>query len=201
MLPDNNATAGTTAFPYVGIDQSYSGFGFAVYCHPSETYQTKTGKWEAKKFLSQSDRLDKIFRDVQMMLSGVHCSFGGIASVAMEGYSHGSKFQREALGELGAVVKLAIAEIAGVRPWRHPVIVPPPTLKKYVTGKGTATKQEMIDTVARRYGAIFYNDNLADAYALARVACTLQTGRGNEHELAAVKNLKQPGPAPQKQAA
>lgn len=176
--------------PYVGIDQSYSGFGFAVYCHPSEVYQTKTAKWEAKKFRSQSDRLDKVFRDVQMMLSGVYCAFGGISAVAMEGYSHGSKFQREALGELGGVVKLAIAEIAGVREWRHPIIVPPPTLKKYVTGKGTATKQEMMDTVARRYGAVFYDDNLADAYALARFAATLRTGRGNEHERATVKSLK-----------
>ncbi len=182
--------------PYIGIDQSYSGFGFAVYCHPSEIYETKWARWEAKKFRSQSDRLDKIFRDVQMMLSGVYCSFGGISAVAMEGYSHGSKFQREALGELGGVVKLAITEIAGVRQWRHPIIVPPPTLKKYVTGKGTASKQEMIDTVARRYGAIFYDDNLADAYALARFAATLRSGRGNEQERAAVKSIKNAPPPP-----
>ncbi|MFJ2114476.1 hypothetical protein ACIOEX_21720 [Streptomyces sp. NPDC087850] len=187
-------------YPYVGIDQSYSGFGFAVYNDPSGIYTTKTGKWEAKKFRSQSDRLDKIFREVQMMLSGVYCAYGGISAVAMEGYSHGSKFQREALGELGAVVKLAICEIAGVRAWRHPIIVPPPTLKMYVTGRGKATKQEMIDTVAQRYGAIFYDDNLADAYALARVACTLRTGSGSKQEIDAVKNLKEQGP-PQQHAA
>ncbi|MFE9412376.1 hypothetical protein ACFYN0_26810 [Streptomyces sp. NPDC006704] len=182
-----------TTHPYVGIDQSYSGFGFAVYCHPSEIYQTKWARWEAKEFTSQSDRLAKIYRDVQMMLSGVYCAYGGISAVAMEGYSHGSKFHREALGELGGMVKLAITEIAGPQQWRHPIIVPPPTLKKFVTGKGAATKQEMIDTVARRYGAIFYDDNLADAYALARVACTLQTGRGSSDELNTVKDLKEQG--------
>ncbi|WP_409238311.1 hypothetical protein [Streptomyces sp. PA5.6] len=187
--------------PYIGIDQSYSGFALAVYCHPSEIYQTKWARWEAKNFPSQSDRLAKIFRDVQMMLSGVYCAFGGISAIAMEGYSHGSKFQREALGELGGVVKLAITEIAGVREWRHPIIVPPPTLKKYVTGKGTATKQEMIDTVARRYGAIFRDDNLADAYALARFAATHRTGRGNEQERTAVQSLKNAPPLPLPKAA
>ncbi|MEU7147085.1 hypothetical protein AB0B15_03435 [Streptomyces sp. NPDC045456] len=179
-------------YPFVGIDQSYSGFGFAVYCHPSEIYQTKTGKWEPAKFASQSDRLSKVFRDVQSMLSSVHGAFGGIEAVAMEGYSHASKFQRENLGELGGAVKLAITEIAGVYSWRHPIIVPPPTLKKYVTGKGTATKQEMLDTVARRYGAVFNDDNLADAYALARVACSVYTGTGSKDELAALENLKSP---------
>lgn len=183
-------------YPFVGIDQSYSGFGFAIYCHPSEVYQTKWARWEAKKFRSQSDRLARIFCDVQMMLSSVYCSFGGISAVAMEGYSHGSKFQREALGELGGVVKLAITEIAGVREFRRPIIVPPPTLKKYVTGKGTATKQEMIDTVARRYGALFNDDNLADAYALARFAATLRTGQGNEQERTAVQSLKNEPPLP-----
>ncbi|GHB52714.1 hypothetical protein GCM10010331_45440 [Streptomyces xanthochromogenes] len=182
-----------TTHPYIGIDQSYTGFGFAVYSHPSGIYQTRTGRWEAKNFRSQSDRLARVFRDVQSMLSSVYCAYGGISAVAIEGYSHGSRFQREALGELGGVVKLAITEIAGVRSWRHPIIVPPPTLKKFVTGKGTANKKEMIDAVARRYGAIFYDDNLADAYALARVACTLQTGRGSTSELDTVKNLKEQG--------
>ncbi|KUL44706.1 hypothetical protein ADL22_12240 [Streptomyces sp. NRRL F-4489] len=188
-------------YPFIGIDQSYSGFALAIYCHPSEIYQTKTSRWEAKNFASQSDRLARIFRDVQMMLSGVCCAFGGVSAVALEGYSHGSKYQREALGELGATVKLAISEIAGVQPWRRPLVVPPTTLKKFVTGKGNATKQEMIATVSHRYGAIFRDDNLADAYALARVASAVYTGRGTPQEIAAVQHLKPTGASPLQQVA
>ncbi|MCC3766016.1 hypothetical protein [Streptomyces sp. UNOC14_S4] len=177
-------------YPFIGIDQSYSGFGFAVYCHPSEIYQTKTGKWQAKDFVSQSDRLNKVFRDVQMMLTDVIRAFGGISAIAMEGYAHASKFQRESLGELGGTVKLAITEAAGYDTWRHPIIVPPPTLKKFLTGKGTATKQEMLDTVASRYGPVFRNDNLADAYTLARVAATWATGNGTPEQLALVQKIQ-----------
>ncbi|MFI1796531.1 hypothetical protein ACH427_04120 [Streptomyces sp. NPDC020379] len=175
--------------PFIGIDQSYSGFAFAVYCHPSEVYETRTRKWETKNYMSQSDRLARIYRDVQMLLSEVCYAHGGISLVAMEGYAHGAKFQREALGELGGIVKLAIAEVAGQHPWRHPLIISPPTLKKFTTGKGTATKQEMMEAVRTRWGANFLNDNLADAYALARAAAARHTGRVSTQQLEVLKSI------------
>ncbi|WP_274916941.1 hypothetical protein [Streptomyces sp. WZ-12] len=177
-------------YPYVGIDQSYSGFALVIYCHPSEIYVPKSRKWEAKRYTSQSDRLAHIYQDLQLLLSEVYCAHGGISLIAMEGYAHGAKFQREALGELGGIVKLTISEIAGQRPWRHPLIISPPTLKKFTTGKGTATKQEMMDAVRKRWGASVYDDNLADAYALARAAAVWHTGQGTEEQLNALQHMK-----------
>ncbi|MEU5425135.1 hypothetical protein AB0H73_05950 [Streptomyces olivoreticuli] len=176
--------------PFIGIDQSYSGFALVVYCHPSEIYEAKSRKWESKHYASQSDRLAHIYRDVQSMLSAVYRAHGGISLIAMEGYAHGSTFQREALGELGGVVKLAISETAGHRPWKHPLIVSPPTLKKFATGKGNATKAEMMDTVRTQWGPAFRDDNLADAYALARVATTWETQQGTPEQLALVRDMR-----------
>lgn len=61
--------------------------------------------------------------------------------VAIEGYSFGSKGRAVvSIGELGGVVRLALAE-AGVAF----VDVPPSTLKKYATGKGNAGKDEVLE--------------------------------------------------------
>lgn len=90
--------------------------------------------------------------------------------VAMEGYSFGSRnSQAHSLGELGGVIRLACAS-RGI-----PILlVPPGTLKKFVTGKGNATKPEMAVGLYKRWGIEKPDDNEADAAALAlygRCAC------------------------------
>ena len=50
------------------------------------------------------------------------------------------------------------------------IIVAPTTLKKFVTGKGNAQKDSMLLEIFKRWGVTFFDDNEADAYALARVA-------------------------------
>jgi hypothetical protein len=83
------------------------------------------------------------------------------------------------LSELAATVKLFLYEhfndIAHYYPappklLRTPLQVPPMTLKKYATGKGTSKKQEMLLQIYKRWGVEFNDDNAADAYALARLA-------------------------------
>ncbi len=51
-----------------------------------------------------------------------------------------------------------------------PLIVAPTTLKKFVTGKGNAQKDVMLLEIFKRWGVTFFDDNEADAYALARTA-------------------------------
>jgi crossover junction endodeoxyribonuclease RuvC len=53
------------------------------------------------------------------------------------------------------------------------VIVTPTSLKKYVTGKGNAKKNSMFLEVYKRWGESFDDDNLADAYGLAKIATAL----------------------------
>lgn len=83
--------------------------------------------------------------------------------VAMEGYANGRKFNREKLGELGGIVKLSHATVFGI----DPTIVPPTSLKKFVAGKGTASKNDMVKSVQAKWNKDVKNHNIADAYGLA----------------------------------
>ncbi len=49
-------------------------------------------------------------------------------------------------------------------------IIAPGTLKKFVTGDGRAKKDLMLLKVYKKWGVEFSDDNLADAYGLARHA-------------------------------
>lgn len=51
-------------------------------------------------------------------------------------------------------------------------ITPPTSLKKYITGKGTAKKNIIIKEIYKRWGIDFDSDDLADAYGLARMVCS-----------------------------
>lgn len=48
------------------------------------------------------------------------------------------------------------------------IIVPPNTLKKFITGSGKCKKNLMLLKVYKKFGVEFSDDNLCDAYALAK---------------------------------
>lgn len=137
----------------IGIDQSWS-------CTSVRTthggFQCKT-KPEAHK--SDMARLAFIAR----FFSGVIDPFMGDARklAFIEGYSFGSKNNREKLGELGGLLKYFLH----VNGWTIHV-VQPTTLKKFVTGKGTGDKSQMQLEVFKQWGHNPVDDNDADAYAL-----------------------------------
>ena len=86
--------------------------------------------------------------------------------VCLEGLSFGS--QGMALAQLGAthyIIRVLLHE-------RNIdfSVVSPSTLKKFVTGKGNCKKDLMLLKVFQKWGVEFSNDNLADAYSLARFA-------------------------------
>lgn len=49
------------------------------------------------------------------------------------------------------------------------VIVAPSSLKKFVTGKGNAQKNVILMEIYKRWHVSFSNDNLGDAYGLAKI--------------------------------
>lgn len=49
-------------------------------------------------------------------------------------------------------------------------VVPPKTIKKFVTGNGNAKKQQMMQTVFNRWGYKASTDNLADACGMSKFA-------------------------------
>jgi len=67
------------------------------------------------------------------------------------------------LGELAGLVKSSMYAMQ-----QSFVIVTPSALKKWITGKGNAKKDLMLLKVYKRFGVEFSDDNLCDAYSLAK---------------------------------
>lgn len=85
--------------------------------------------------------------------------------VALEGYAFASRnSQAHAIGELGGVVRVLLVE-------RHiPYVEIPPTCRaKFATGRGNASKAEVVSAVSARTGIAWVGkgaDDLCDAFVL-----------------------------------
>ena len=81
--------------------------------------------------------------------------------VVLEGYAFARPNQAHQLGELGGVVRVALYDR------RIPFAeVPPAVLKKFATGKGNATKDQVLAAAIRRFGFEGDDNNAADAWLL-----------------------------------
>lgn len=144
---------------WVGLDQSYSGFGIVV----TDVFGTESLLLKFPPKDSDGMRLGDIYVNLINIFTRCQDAYDDV-HVAMEGYAMGRTFNREKLGELGGVVKLAHATVFG----SDPLVVPPTSLKKFITGKGNASKKEVVAAVREKWDSEVKNDNIADAYGLAQ---------------------------------
>lgn len=86
----------------------------------------------------------------------------------VEGYAYGAKYQRESLAELGGVVRRHLY-LQNLSFW----IVPPTSLKLFVTGTGRAKKNFMKKCTKDKWGQAFKSDDVCDAYGLARLGMSV----------------------------
>lgn len=82
---------------------------------------------------------------------------------AIEGPSIGSTHRGFDLGEISGVLKADFFS-RGI-PLQ---VVPPATLKKFITGSGAASKTQVLYSVNASYGLSLTDDNIADAIGLAK---------------------------------
>jgi len=111
--------------------------------------------------------------------------------VALEGYSYSSRFsQAHSIGELGGVVKVALWE-SGIKI----VVIPPTNRAKFATGRGNASKDEVVaavlsmTTIERQPGL----DDLCDAWILEQMLRYILGERSlslSEKQLAALENIE-----------
>jgi hypothetical protein len=149
----------------IGIDQSLTGFALsAVSVATPIQHLTKVYKSPYKGVQRLADIRNWLDGEIESLLF----NGGTIVDIAMEGTVLASQ-SALVLGELSATVKLTLWDFFDTH-LRTPLQIPPMTLKKYATGKGTAKKQEMLLQMYKRWGVEFNDDNAADAYALARLA-------------------------------
>lgn len=112
--------------------------------------------------------------------------------VFVEGYAYGAKYQRESLAELGGVMRRYL-HLKKLNFW----IIPPTSLKLFVTGTGKASKNYMKKCTKDRWDQSFKSDDVCDAYGLSRLGMTvIKSLRGvqglahlEDHEISVVKDI------------
>lgn len=150
----------------LGLDLSLTGTGWCLWgCE----YQHDEGLIDTDKMLGLA-RMDHILSSIMEKLETHPTDQGpGNTLVVMEDFSFGSKgsslFQ---IAGLGYIVRYRL--------WSQGInfiLVPPTVLKKFVTGTGNSDKSVMLKETYKRWGADINDDNICDAYGLARIGRAL----------------------------
>ena len=132
-----------------GFDLSLSSTGFSVKGKTDILTSKKKGEERLQEYYIQFNNLIKEYK---------------FEVAILENYAFSSPFQREALAELGGVFKLACANNNVIV-----VMIPPTSLKKFVTGGGKAKKDEMRLYAYKKWGIEFETNDEVDAYALRKL--------------------------------
>ena len=144
---------------YIGIDPSLTATGFIVL--------DEKGNLQKKKIIkSKLKGVERLIELEEELCDSLHIYRGKIDGVCMESYSFGSRLgQAFSIGELGGIFKRCLTKF----PVKYKLI-PPTRLKKFVTGKGNIKKELILKEVYKKWGVDLDDNNLADAFGLARIA-------------------------------
>lgn len=158
----------------IGIDPSISGTAL-VYINngiPKADYLIETSKIKQKVETQQDiillklKKLKKIYSQVYSLLDSIKPDV-----IAIEGYSYLGVRSLTGQAEVTAMILFAIDKYL----WRENsktilLSIQPTQLKKFITDKGTAKKELMIKEIYKRFNFDTDNNNVADAFCLAKVA-------------------------------
>ncbi len=146
---------------YIGIDPSLTGTGFVVIDDNYNTINYSLISTIRDMYLCPEQRILDIFYSI------FKYDFSNIKYVCVEGLSYMS--QSTSLYERCGLLYLITTKIFEMEiPFE---LIPPTSLKKKTTGNGRASKEMMVDVVENTFNQNFnQDDNLCDAYGLARVA-------------------------------
>jgi Holliday junction resolvasome RuvABC endonuclease subunit len=144
---------------FVGVDPSYNGFAIVLVDKEGEIIEQKLLTSETKSTVEQ--RIVELENDFKF-IPNIHC----LQSVYIEGpsFSSNGKFVLQ-MGALHYYLRIFF--------YKKNVnykIIAPGSLKKFVVGKGVAKKELMLLKTFKKFGVEFEDNNLCDAYGLARLA-------------------------------
>lgn len=144
---------------FLGLDMSLTGTGAAII---DDDYQiVKIEKFSVK--ITTIERLFHLRNKLESFLDGYDISLSCI-----EGYAYGKREGKVfEIGEWGGVAKLFLFEHG-----YEFISATPMQGKKYITGQGdsTTTKELIILDIYKKWGIEIRENNMADAYVLARIA-------------------------------
>ena len=144
---------------FVGIDHSLTGTGVVVLnqdgkIEEQKLIKTGPGDSDEKRMITILDNLAFIPKMLRLK------------TVYIEGPSFASHGQ--AVLQMGALHYLI--RIFLFRKKIKYNIIAPGTLKKFISGNGNAKKEHMLLNIYKKWDIEFFDNNIADAYGLARMA-------------------------------
>lgn len=157
---------------YIGLDASLTGYGVVVYFsdgqHVEKLIKTKPDQ-DVYAY-----RLKQIKDELVSSLQAIDKHYT-IKAICMErpAYAASGAFTG---GLVHAATALALLEVFDGTTLVKPDLVATNTLKKFVTGAGNGPKNVIIKGVYKKWGYDTDDDNLADAYGLARLAAAVTCG-------------------------
>lgn len=146
---------------FIGMDPSYNGFGIIVIDKDGNILEQKL--LSSDTILEAEDRIIQLEEGFKFVANITH-----LHSVYLEGPAYSAKgaFVLQ-MGALHYYLRIFFRK----KNIKYKIITPG-TLKKFVAGKGkgNAKKNLMLLKVFIKWGVEFADDNLADAYSLARLS-------------------------------
>ena len=145
---------------FVGLDPSMRATGIIVLDEDAEIVEQKLFSCKDKECLIEKE-LVNYEKEIEFITNMV-----GRETVYMEGPAYQATGQR--ILQMGAIHFLT--RLTFFKKNVEFKVIAPGTLKKFVTGKGNSKKDLMLLKTYKKWGVEFEDDNLCDAYGLARMA-------------------------------
>lgn len=150
---------------FVGIDPSLTATGISIISNTGELVDTKLIKTHNECYLNAEQRIIDIYNQFKFVSNIV-----GLKRVYVEGLSYMSN--SPTLFERCGLLYLMLTYL--FRCDINYEVIPPTTLKKFITTDGHADKLFIRKVIRCRWEYDFEDDNIADAYGLARMALSYQ---------------------------
>lgn len=145
---------------YIGLDLAFANNGFCCIDENGNIIQQevitfpKDVLFDEQKLIFLSEKITKLVETYNP------------ARICIEGLSFGSNGKSVSqIGALHYLIRIFLFKFS----FKYR-IVPPTQLKKYITGTGQCKKELMLLKTYKKFGIEFEDNNLCDAYCLARMA-------------------------------
>jgi len=145
---------------FVGLDPSMRGTGIIVLDQNAEIIEQKLFSCKDKNGVIEKELIN-YEKEINFITNMVNRE-----AVYMEGPAYQATGQR--ILQMGAIHFLT--RVLFFKNNVYFRVIAPGTLKKFVTGKGNTKKDLMLLKTYKKWGVEFEDDNLCDAYGLARMA-------------------------------
>lgn len=166
---DTNTSCNKDNNLVIGIDQSLTETGITYLISPNY-YSTHSIKGKGKTSLEKINYIrNKVYESTkEAKIKMPDKKFYAF----LEGGSYGSKGMLFTLGQLSGAV-IGALDFLNINVWE----IPPTTLKQFMSGIGSASKDYMMKKIKEKYNQGFKNDNLADSYSLAVLGYRMLEGK------------------------